>query len=126
MSRPILRTLRPNAPVMKGISSGMAELAWLGWAAFVVSCGFAWLDRRHAKTVVEQKDNCIALWRNENHRIRSKWADSEQTVVLLEQIQQASDKEAAKVRVELADARAKLARLSPKHGKDGKFVRKTT
>lgn len=103
----------------------MAEFAWFGWAAFVVSCGFAWLDRRYWKTVVEQKDNCIALWRAENHRIRGKWADSEQTVMLLEEIQQASDASTAKLRVDLADARAKLARFARKQGKDGKFVRKT-
>jgi hypothetical protein len=82
----------------------MATVAAIGWALFVVMAGFAWLDRGYYSNLVEQKDNCIALWRGENGRVRGKLADSEQIVELLQ---------------------SEVKRLTPKHGQGGKFISKS-
>jgi len=81
----------------------MTTLAALGWSLFVIAVGVSILERRYSKTLLAQKDNAIALWRSENGRIWGKLADSEQILALREH---------------------EIERLTPKHGKDGKFARK--
>ena len=82
----------------------MATLGVIGWLLFIASCMAALVERNHHNTALQQKDNCIALWRGENARVRGKLADSEQLVELLQ---------------------FEVKRLTPKHGQGGKFISKS-